>query len=240
MTNDSEQDLARRRARQDVIGINFDELQEESNRWRRENFPDTAGQSSLQLLGVVEEVGELSHATLKAIQGIRGTANEHAAAKRDAVGDIIVYLAGYCSAEGISLQDCVEEAWSEVKLRNWIKNTKDGTAESLVEDEEDRPTRTELIKLIREEDESPEPGDRYTLNHLGLTGTGSTVVEVVNSWLNLYFEAHDYAYFAGTFPEPWDSDPSAPLHEIKKKPLTKKPRAKGKTPTDAQILHGDQ
>lgn len=122
-------------ARESVVGIDFRELQAESHEWRTRNFPETAHQSELQLLGVVEEVGELSHATLKAIQKIRGSEAEHRAAKMDAVGDIIVYLAGYCSAEDIDLQDCVETAWAEVKQRDWIKNPERGLSPAPVEDE---------------------------------------------------------------------------------------------------------
>lgn len=80
------------------------------------------------LLGIQEEVGELSHAHLKESQGIRGSAEKHQAAARDAVGDIMVYLAGYCHARGWSLQECLEKAWGEVSKRDWAKNPHTGKA----------------------------------------------------------------------------------------------------------------
>ena len=111
----------------DVTDITIPELQHDSHVWRQANFPDTANDAHLQLLGVVEEVGELSHSELKMRQGIRGTAEEHTENAKDAVGDIIVYLAGYCSARGFSMQECIEKAWGEVKDRNWVKNPDSGT-----------------------------------------------------------------------------------------------------------------
>lgn len=49
--------------------INLDEIQEEQRLWSRDNF----GMSPTwqPILGVVEEVGELSHAYLKRSQNIR-------------------------------------------------------------------------------------------------------------------------------------------------------------------------
>jgi NTP pyrophosphatase (non-canonical NTP hydrolase) len=70
------------------------------------------------LLGIQEEVGELAHAFLKRTQGIRKN-QDHDAAIRDAVGDIVIYLMDFCSCEGIDLQEAVEEAWDTVRKRNW-------------------------------------------------------------------------------------------------------------------------
>ena len=94
-------------------------IQEEQAPWVKHNFGDRP--SYWPLLGVVEEIGELCHAHLKAEQGIR-TDEDHAAMKADAVGDIVIFLADYCSAEGIDLQSVVEETWDEVKLRDWKAN----------------------------------------------------------------------------------------------------------------------
>jgi NTP pyrophosphatase (non-canonical NTP hydrolase) len=92
--------------------------------WSAHNFP---GRTSVQpLLGVVEEVGELSHAYLKRQQGIRGTAEEHTAAVEDAVADIVIFLADFCNAEGIDLEATVERVWdTEVKPRDWRPATLD-------------------------------------------------------------------------------------------------------------------
>ena len=54
------------------------------------------------LLGICEEAGELCHAQLKKEQGIRGTIEQHDAAMKDAVGDIMIYAINYLS--GIDAQ----------------------------------------------------------------------------------------------------------------------------------------
>lgn len=91
-------------------------LQEEQREWSVRNFP--AQESWECLVGATEEIGELAHAHLKMHQGIR-TTEDHEAAGRDAVGDVVVFLAGYCSARGWSLEDCVVQAWDTVKRRDW-------------------------------------------------------------------------------------------------------------------------
>lgn len=107
--------------------MDFDELQERSHNWRSYNFPGSSAED--QLIGALEELGELAHANLKGRQRIR---NGQAIgglldAEKDAVGDVIIYLAGYCSARGFSMQDCVERTWAEVEERDWVKNPTDGS-----------------------------------------------------------------------------------------------------------------
>lgn len=111
--------------------LTLKELQEESAKWRDQNFPGYTAED--QFIGVVEEVGELGHAYLKGKQGIRGTAEEHRMAEHDAVGDILIYLAGYCSARGLSMQDAMEYAWAQVKNRDWQKNKQDGVGKPTCE-----------------------------------------------------------------------------------------------------------
>ena len=116
--------------------MNLDQLQSEVQRWAMHNFPDAT--SMEPLMGLVEESGELAeslpgdprisgltillgrlhHAFLKRYQRIR-LSEDHNAAIRDAVGDITIYLAHFCALEGISLDDCVNRAWEEVKKRDW-------------------------------------------------------------------------------------------------------------------------
>lgn len=92
-------------------------LQDEQRPWVEHNF---AGREPFYpLLGAVEELGELAHAHLKALQGIRGTAEEHHAAKVDAVADAIIFLADYCTANGIDMQQALEDTWARVKVRDW-------------------------------------------------------------------------------------------------------------------------
>ena len=102
-------------------------LQEEQAPWVKKNFGDRP--SYWPLLGVVEEVGELCHAHLKNEQGIRVN-EDHFENKRDAVADIVIYLADYCQAEGIDLQSTVEEVWNKVKYRDWNKNPATGVSDS--------------------------------------------------------------------------------------------------------------
>lgn len=93
------------------------QLQFEVALWVNHNFPEQTGEQAL--LGVGEEVGELNHAHLKRIQGIRGDAAKHHAEAQDAVGDIVIFLAGYCKHEGYDFQDAVRDAWARAKARDW-------------------------------------------------------------------------------------------------------------------------
>jgi NTP pyrophosphatase (non-canonical NTP hydrolase) len=78
------------------------------------------------LLGAVEEIGELSHAQLKGEQGIRHAPYEILEKKKDAVGDVIIYLINYCNANGFTLLECMKQAWNEIKNRNWNDNKING------------------------------------------------------------------------------------------------------------------
>ena len=104
--------------------MNMQRLQSEQRAWAEKNFPNSTCSDSFE--GIVEEVGELSHARLKMRQGIRGTKVEHEAAEQDAIGDIVIYIADYCNRRGISLDTCVETAWDTVKKRDWRKNKGNG------------------------------------------------------------------------------------------------------------------
>ncbi len=96
------------------------EFQQEVNKWADRNFP--TAKPHMPLLGLAEEVGELSHSHLKGEQGIRHTKVEIYKMKKDAVGDIMIFLANYCGLNNLDLQDCVEQTWAQVKERDWIAN----------------------------------------------------------------------------------------------------------------------
>lgn len=105
--------------------ITLNGVQEEVSKWlRRQPFGEQKGWEPL--LGIVEEVGELSHAYLKMTQGIRGSKREHEQKLADAVGDILIYLAGFCEANGIILEEAFFDAWKEVSGRDWAKFPKNG------------------------------------------------------------------------------------------------------------------
>src|SRR5260370_35804177 len=102
------------------------ELQQEVAIWADKNFKYR--ERHQQLLGVIEEVGELAHAHLKNEQRIRGQEDilKTAADKIDAIGDIVIYLADYCNTNDLNLSACVDSTWSIVKQRDWIKYPTDG------------------------------------------------------------------------------------------------------------------
>jgi|WetSurMetagenome_2_1015567.scaffolds.fasta_scaffold10221_5 NTP pyrophosphatase (non-canonical NTP hydrolase) len=103
------------------------QLQQEHLTWSLENFPDNRDPIH-PVLGVVEEVGELSHALLKQAQGIRGSHAEHEAAAQDAIGDIVIYLCDVCSRRGWDFDEIVYRTWAQVKQRDWQKNKVTGEA----------------------------------------------------------------------------------------------------------------
>lgn len=109
------------------VGNNPDRLQAEVGEWADKNFPHNRNHSTL--LGLVEEVGELSRAHLKFEQGVRYTKDEACDLMFDAIGDTLIYLAAYCHDNGFSLQECVTEVWAEVKKRDWVKYPKNGVSE---------------------------------------------------------------------------------------------------------------
>lgn len=97
-------------------------IQKEHKEWGKRNFGDSP--SWQPLLGVQEEVGELSHAHLKEAQGIRGTENHEENAK-DAIADIILYLIDYCNRRDFDIETILQETWDKVKQRDWKKNPED-------------------------------------------------------------------------------------------------------------------
>lgn len=109
----------------------FDDLQADVAVWSARNFPNNKPYHPL--LGVSEEVGELCHAHLKDEQGIRGIHEVHRAAKIDAVGDIIIYLADYCARNGLDLGYAVGITWNKVCQRDWTQNKVTGRSPSETE-----------------------------------------------------------------------------------------------------------
>lgn len=92
-------------------------IQLKQQEWAKRHFGDCP--SYLPLLGIVEEVGELSHSHLKQSQGIRGDNAKHIADAKDAVGDIVIFLMDYCNRRGWDLQEIIEDTWDEVSKRKW-------------------------------------------------------------------------------------------------------------------------
>jgi NTP pyrophosphatase (non-canonical NTP hydrolase) len=79
----------------------------------------------MPLLGIMEEIGELSHHYLKRAQGIR-MSEDHEEGIKDAVADIVIFLMDFCSANDIDLQSAIEDVWAVVKKRDWKTDSKHG------------------------------------------------------------------------------------------------------------------
>lgn len=68
----------------------WEALAKETYAWQQRNFPETKKHPEWSILGIFEEVGELTHAHLKEAHGIRKT--DWTAKKRDALGDATIFL----------------------------------------------------------------------------------------------------------------------------------------------------
>lgn len=104
-------------------------MQRHHARWSRHNFGHLKSDYNAPFKGMVEELGELSHALLKQEQGIRGTFEEHEAKAKDAVGDLFVFMADLCTRRGWSLGEIIQQTWLEVSARDWRLFPKNGITE---------------------------------------------------------------------------------------------------------------
>jgi NTP pyrophosphatase (non-canonical NTP hydrolase) len=95
------------------------EIQVEHRRWIDHNFPGETKHQSV--FGMMEELGELCHHLLKRDQGIRGGDVDHAAEIRDACADLVIFMMTLADNEGFDLLNAINEAWEEVKQRDWVK-----------------------------------------------------------------------------------------------------------------------
>lgn len=108
-------------------------LQQKSQAWRTRNFGENGDtslgnkQSVEQLLGMVEELGELSHVVLKFSQGIRImdpiTAQEEEA---DALGDLFIFMLGYAARRQLDLEYIILKTWEKVERRDWVADPERG------------------------------------------------------------------------------------------------------------------
>ena len=96
-------------------------LQGEHKEWMDYNFPHQMPHQPL--LGITEEVGELAHVHLKAEQGIRRLGGDDGFdLRRDALGDIFVYMLSYCNSNHIDLEEAITSTWARVKKRDWVED----------------------------------------------------------------------------------------------------------------------
>lgn len=90
--------------------------------WQRQRFPEESQDDCIPpLLGLMEELGELARAVLKQRQNIRMTREEWEAKGQDAVGDILIFLLGFCNRRGWNLEEILRQTWAEVRKREYPK-----------------------------------------------------------------------------------------------------------------------
>jgi hypothetical protein len=86
--------------------LTWQRLQEEQRIWSTRNFGEPETRPPLHpLYGLIEEVGEFAHSTLKAEQKIRGDASKHAADRKDAIGDMVIFLSDFLGLRGWKYAD---------------------------------------------------------------------------------------------------------------------------------------
>lgn len=110
--------------KQPVELMSFRDIERAVRDWARYNFPDTTAEK--QFFGMVEELGELAHAVLKADQGIRGYSPEDTAEAQDAVGDLLIFLINFCDRNNWDVLNVLRDTWAEVRERDWIKFPENG------------------------------------------------------------------------------------------------------------------
>jgi NTP pyrophosphatase (non-canonical NTP hydrolase) len=104
------------------------QIQSEHSAWLARNFPD---QTPLDgFLGIVEEVGELSHAILKHKQGIRGYAHadpdKYSEQLEDALGDLFIFMCSFCNSNHLELETIIMRVWGKVRDRDWLNDSEMG------------------------------------------------------------------------------------------------------------------
>lgn len=96
------------------------DVQGEVNAWVERNFGHDNEMATV--VGLVEEVGELSRAVVKRSQGIRGTREEWDVELRKEAADVFIKLCDVASFYGFDLHDAVAERWTVVSARDWKAN----------------------------------------------------------------------------------------------------------------------
>jgi NTP pyrophosphatase (non-canonical NTP hydrolase) len=87
--------------------------------------PNMSKGRDARLAKVMEEVGELARCHALMHDDPTVSMEELEDLRQDAVGDIVIALAGYCSASNISLDACVGRALETIK-RRWEKQERLG------------------------------------------------------------------------------------------------------------------
>lgn len=110
-------------------------VQRESHEWRQAAYPTTSTpelqalgmneeggevvRALLESIGMVEKMGNVSHAVLKYVQGIRGYDKEKTQLEvGDGLADMMIYMCGIASALDLDLEEELLKAWIHVRDRN--------------------------------------------------------------------------------------------------------------------------
>ena len=99
------------------------DIQKEIGEWSNNNFGIRP--SYQMILGMTEELGELSHHYLKREQNIRLN-EDHDLEIKDALCDLFIYLLDFCANEKIDFERELDFIWTRVQNRNWKANNKTG------------------------------------------------------------------------------------------------------------------
>ena len=102
--------------------MSFRRLQYEQSQWSDANFgknTNDSSQSDGAMLKIGEEVGELFYNYNKYKKNPKDKGKYDQIV--DAIGDIIISLAGFCHRSNISLEDAVTETWKRVSKRDWVE-----------------------------------------------------------------------------------------------------------------------
>lgn len=91
-------------------------LQKEVREWSNKNFPDKKPHQPL--IGIMEEIGELSHVRLKYEQELYQLPYYYQETK-DGVADLFIFLLDYCNQVGIDFDDALKEGWEYIQTRNY-------------------------------------------------------------------------------------------------------------------------
>ena len=114
--------------RQDDVSYNQNERFELIRKWATERGIYDKGNSHTQYVKLMEEAGELAAALL----------NKDAYEIKDAIGDIVVVLTNLAALEGMTIENCIDAAYEEIKSRKGKMTNgtfvKEKSAEQLIKD----------------------------------------------------------------------------------------------------------
>lgn len=121
--------------------LSLDELQRQIGEWSQRNFEGNVshltGQSLYEipsLLGVGEEVGEITSVVVKSHQGrFKGTAEEAEMKIKDGTADLMIFLCDFATRQNFSILEVLNNVWATVQKRSQVSWVEDKEKEDLKE-----------------------------------------------------------------------------------------------------------